>query len=191
MAASKRCTDCVCVCCGTIVPRSDTRRRLGGASSKLILPVFVDYFARVHPGATPLPPNFSEKSNLFWCRPCFSKLERVLKLKKDAQKVEEEILENIRCVGSQFLHKPAAATVQTTPKKRGPPPIREGEPSPKRRRPCGSTERRVLSRTVVTGTPSVSVRNKPALLNSVYLCCLHYHIGCVKRKKIFSCLQVK
>ena len=118
MASLKDSTECMCVCCGTVVPKSDSRRRLGGASSKPILPMFVDYFARVHPGTTPIPPNFSEKSKLFWCRPCFSKLEKVLKLKKDAQNLENEILEKIRCVGSQFVHKPAA-TIQTTPKKRG------------------------------------------------------------------------
>ena len=162
MVALEHRTDSMCVCCGTVVPRSDSRRRLGGASSKTILPLFVDYFARVHPGATPLPPNFSEKSKLFLCRPCFSKLERVLQLKNDAQKLENEILEKIKCVGSQFVHKPATA-VQTTPKKRDPSSPPEVEPSPKIRRPCGSTERHVLSRTVVTGTPSVSVRNKLAL----------------------------
>ena len=45
----------LCVCCGKAVPRSDSRRKVGGKSSELVLPVFVELYEKVFPGKTFLP----------------------------------------------------------------------------------------------------------------------------------------
>ena len=151
----------LCVCCGRVVPRSDSRRKVGGKSSKLVLPVFVELYERVFPGKTFLPPDFGENSRLFWCRPCFAKLEKLLKLRNDTQEVVNQITSTLQSQtgGTLFIQYPAQNSIlPLTPKKRDlSPPLHSG-PSPKRRRHYDTPERQILSRTVVTGSPSVSVR---------------------------------
>ena len=152
MATGSTATRDLCVFCGREVAKSISRRRVGGTSSKLVLPVFVELHEKVFPGKTFLP-DFSENSRLFWCRPCFAKLEKLLKLRKDTQEVENQIIGNIQSVGTLFVHNPTPLT----PKKRGVSSPHTSGPSPKRRRHFDTPERQVLSRTVVTGSPSVSV----------------------------------
>ena len=149
-----------CVCCGKPVLKSEARRRVGTPSSKRLVPVFLDFFQRVFPGSTFLPKDFSESSRLFWCKGCFAKLERVKKVREDISKLEDEIEGHIKSVGAQFVVTAeltdASVSASTPPRKRQL-PSNQGEPSPKRRRCYGTPEQRILSRTVVTGTPSVSV----------------------------------
>lgn len=148
----------ICVCCGKAVPRSDSRRKVGGKSSELVLPVFVELYEKVFPGKTFLPPDFGENSRLFWCRPCFAKLEKLLKLRNDTQGLVNQITSNLHSVGTLFMQNPTQSSVlPLTPKKRDLSSPHPSGPSPKRRRHHDTPERRVLSRTVVTGSPSVSV----------------------------------
>ena len=139
--------------------RSDARRRVGGPSSKRLIPIFLEFFRTVFPGCTFLPRDFCADSRLFWCKGCFSKLEKVLKVREDGKKLEEEIVEHIKSVGAQFItEQTTVSPVPSTPRrKRQLSALREGEPSPKRRRRIGTPEQWVLSQTVVQGTPVVSV----------------------------------
>ena len=151
-----------CICCGRPVVRSDARRRVGGPSSKRLVPVFLQFFRTVFPGCTFLPRDFCADSILFWCKGCFSKLERVLKVREDGRKLEEEIVGHIKSVGAQFITERTTdvevSPVPGTPRrKRQLSALREHGPSPKRRRRIGTPEQRVLSRTIVTDTPYVSV----------------------------------
>ena len=127
-----------------------------------------------------MPPDLSEKTKLFWCVPCFSKLERVKKMKADLQKLENEIKGNIlRVNGTVLLNVPVTVTNITTPTKRGPSSAHDlGQPSPKRRRQYSSPKRQILARTVVTGTPSVSVSNILQLLQIIIFIHIRYmHIN--------------
>ena len=63
MATGSTATRDLCVCCGKEVDKSISRRRVGGTSSKLVLPVFVELHEKVFPGKTFLP-DFSENSRL-------------------------------------------------------------------------------------------------------------------------------
>ena len=178
----------LCVCCGNAVVRSNSRRRVAGTSSKLVLPVFVELYEKVFPGKSFLPPDFSENSRLFWCRPCFAKLEKLLKLRKDAQELENQISSSVQSVGTLFMQNPISS-ITLTPKKRG----LSSPHNSKRRRHYDTPERQVLSRTVVTGSPSVSVR-----LHFLFDCLdiniwLHQiYAGSPKTKeRIFSCLCFK
>ena len=152
-----------CICCGKPVVRSDGRRRVGGLSSKRLIPVFLEFFRTVFPGCTFLPRDFCADSKLFWCKGCFSKLERVLKVREDGKKLTDEIVGHIKSVGAQFITErttdvAAVSPAPSTPRrKRQLSSLREDGPSPKRRRRIGTPEQRVLSRTVVTDTPCVSV----------------------------------
>ena len=151
-----------CICCGKHVVRSNARRRVGGPSSKRLVPVFLEFFRTVFPGCTFLPRDFCADSRLFWCKGCFSKLERVLKVREDGKKLENEIVGHIKSVGAQFITERttdvAVSPAPSTPRrKRQLSSLREDDPSPKRWRRIGTPEQRVLSRTVVTGTPCVSV----------------------------------
>ena len=85
-----------CICCGRPVVRSDARRRVGGPSSKRLIPIFLEFFRTVFHGCTFLPRDFCADSRLFWCKGCFSKLEKVLKVREDGKKLEEEIVEHIK-----------------------------------------------------------------------------------------------
>ena len=136
-----------CICCGKPVVRSDARRRVGGPSSKRLVPVFLEFFRTVFPGCTFLPRDLCADSRLFWCKGCFSKLERVLKVREDGKKLEDEIVGHIKSVGAQFITE--RTTVSPAPsRKRQLSSLREDGPSPKRRRRIGTPEQRVLSRTL-------------------------------------------
>ena len=43
------------------------------------------------PGSTFMPRDFCENSISFWCKGCFLKLEKVLQVREDTKKLEEEI----------------------------------------------------------------------------------------------------
>ena len=151
-----------CICCGRPVVRSDARRRVGGPSSKRLVPVFLQFFRNVFPGCTFLPRDFCADSRLFWCKGCFSKLEKVLKVREDTKKLEEEIVGHIQAVGAQFItdrstNVSVSPALSTPRRKRQMSALSEHGPSPKRRRRIGTPEQNVLSRTVVTDTPNVSV----------------------------------
>ena len=154
-----------CICCGKLVLKSESRRKVGGPSSKIALSAYLDLCRVVVPGLSIVPPDLSEKTKLFWCVLCFSKLERVKKVIADLQKLENELKGNILCVNSTLLNVPVTSqrstvTNITTPTRRGPSSAHDlAQPSPKRRRQYSSPKRQILARTVVTGTPSVSVSN--------------------------------
>lgn len=157
-----------CICCGRPVVRSDARRRVGGPSFKRLVPVFLEFFRTVFPGCTFLPRDFCADSKLFWCKGCFSKLEKVLKVREDTKKLEEEIVGHIKSVGSQFItNRTTDVSVSPAPstprRKRQLSALREHGLSPKRRRRIGTPEQTVLSRTVVTDTPYVSVSSASSL----------------------------
>ena len=150
-----------CICCEKLVLKAESRRRVGGPSSRTALSVYLDLCGIVLPGVSVVPPDLSK---LFWCIPCWSKLERVFKMKADLKKLENEIKGNILRVNSAQLNVPVntsqclAVTNITTPTRSGPSSAFDlGQPSPKRRRQYSSPKRQILARTVVTGTPSVSV----------------------------------
>ena len=129
-----------CICYGKSVVRSDARRRVGGPSSKRLIPVFLDFFQTVFPGSTFLPKGFNENSKVFWCKGCFAKLEKVLKLREDTKKLNEEIVGYIKSVGAQFITeaRPASTEATVSPstprRKRQLSAVNVGAPSPKRRR---------------------------------------------------------
>ena len=86
----------------------------------------------------------------------------MLKSREDTKKLDEEIVGYINPVGAQFITEATPSTEATvspsTPhRKRQLSAENVGAPFPKRRRCYGTPKQRILSRTVVTGTPSASV----------------------------------
>ena len=128
-----------CSLCAASLGKTDERRRVFSDSSRPVLPLLTDIVTKIY-GRDVLRDVCTADGKL--CRPCYRRLERIMKLKKELQEKEEELAQQVIRLGevnSVRVTEPgeSVATAELTPQKR-PASTVEAEDSP-------ATKRRAMS----------------------------------------------
>ena len=91
-AASKMSTGCIFVCraCSAPVRKPNDRRNLDSASSEHVASELKQLVERFLPGTA-----ISTSDNSYACRPCFKRIEKLLKLRKATEDIEKEVIVNL------------------------------------------------------------------------------------------------
>ena len=84
-----------CIICAASLHKTGNRRQLFSASSRPLVPLLTTYASLIC-GQDALP------SDGKLCRPCHRRLERILRLKEDLKKSEEELIQLLR--GAEASH---------------------------------------------------------------------------------------
>ena len=145
-----------CISCSQPLPKSISRRRVGGAASSHLLPTIKNCMHAVFPNSLDvfLPKDIDTTGSVLLCRGCFQRYEKLQKLTRDINYLRQEIQTNIEKSGiSLGLQKPIP--VVTTPYKSS--ADADTRATPKKRRTINTPERRALSSSVATTSPIVSV----------------------------------
>ena len=91
-AASKMSTGGIFVCraCSAPVRKPNDRRNLDSASSENVASELKQLVERFLPGTA-----ISTSDNSYACRPCFKRIEKLLKLRKATEDIEKEVIVNL------------------------------------------------------------------------------------------------